>query len=383
LQSLEKHITEIFRKHDCVIIPDFGGFLLNNTPARLSPNTNEIIPPARLVSFNRNLIQNDGLLANYVAQTEKISYIEAVNLIKDKVEAWISNLLNSKELRLDNIGVIYLSEENKWQFSRAIEANFLTSSFGLISLPLSVDEPAVSKIRVSDTKKFKKGIPFVNRGTAKVLALAASVIIFMFSGFYYWSYNNQTPGFSGNISYSKVPLNILNTINFQSSQAGFNSLLPLNSIISADSQGKDVKTDTFKAGNVPGDSINKKPLIKSNLTIIGDFPTNTENKAIVPVEVKKAIPLITKPVNINVGQDVNRTELKYYIIGGSFVVEKNAKHFASVLKKKGYKAEILNNNDGVFRVAYHNEQDSIAADTYLQTVRETNQSAWLLKIKQN
>ena len=77
MQTLEKHITALFRKHDCVIVPDFGGFLLNYRSSRISDN--EILPPGKLTGFNRSLTSNDGLLANAIAQREKISYTKARN----------------------------------------------------------------------------------------------------------------------------------------------------------------------------------------------------------------------------------------------------------------------------------------------------------------
>ena len=74
---IEKHIFELLKHHDCVIITGFGGFILNYRSAYLNNITQQIHPPSKTIGFNKNLIQNDGLLANYLQKIEKITYNEA------------------------------------------------------------------------------------------------------------------------------------------------------------------------------------------------------------------------------------------------------------------------------------------------------------------
>ena len=40
--SIEKHIFELLKYHDCVIITGLGGFILNNRPAYINEITNKI-----------------------------------------------------------------------------------------------------------------------------------------------------------------------------------------------------------------------------------------------------------------------------------------------------------------------------------------------------
>ena len=66
-----QHIKELFVHHDCIIIPGFGGFILNYRPAEISDHQNFFRPPGKDISFNKSLIHNDGLLINKISQAEK------------------------------------------------------------------------------------------------------------------------------------------------------------------------------------------------------------------------------------------------------------------------------------------------------------------------
>ena len=76
-KPIEQHIFELLKYHDCVIITGLGGFILNEKSGYLNQITNQIHPPSKIISFNTKVIQNDGLLANYLASKENISYDQA------------------------------------------------------------------------------------------------------------------------------------------------------------------------------------------------------------------------------------------------------------------------------------------------------------------
>jgi hypothetical protein len=46
----------------------------------------------KVISLNVNVNNNDGLLANHIAQTERLSYAEAVEQIEDAVQNWKKEL---------------------------------------------------------------------------------------------------------------------------------------------------------------------------------------------------------------------------------------------------------------------------------------------------
>lgn len=87
----------------------------------------------KVVSFNRQLIKNDGLLANYIAEVQDVSYNTANNIIREFVYELESSLQKENHVELTKIGKFYLDAEDKLQFEPQTEINFLTQSFGLSS----------------------------------------------------------------------------------------------------------------------------------------------------------------------------------------------------------------------------------------------------------
>ena len=53
LNNISKHIFELLYEHDCVIIPNFGGFVANYFPARLDELNNRVFPPSKHLLLTR------------------------------------------------------------------------------------------------------------------------------------------------------------------------------------------------------------------------------------------------------------------------------------------------------------------------------------------
>ncbi len=131
---IEKHISALLYRYQCVTVPGFGAFLAEVRPAMVDAATNTFYPPKKAVSFNANVKNNDGLLANHIATQEKISYSEAVGAINTAVGAWKQQLDNLDVVTLKNIGDFGLNAEGSLVFSPADTTNYLASAFGLASV---------------------------------------------------------------------------------------------------------------------------------------------------------------------------------------------------------------------------------------------------------
>lgn len=130
---LSTYIKDLLYRYECVIIPGFGAFLTQYQSARIEADTHTFYPPRKMVTFNRQLQTNDGLLANYVASVENCNYETALQKIRN-FTGKLSLKLSAKEVvSLKNIGEFYLNEENSVQFSPSNKENFNTASFGLNS----------------------------------------------------------------------------------------------------------------------------------------------------------------------------------------------------------------------------------------------------------
>ena len=129
--QIEKHISDLLYRYQCVTVPGFGAFLTETVSAHVTGSASSFFPPKKVVSFNANVKNNDGLLANHVALQEKMSYELAVIKIGDVVNEWTYLLQNRNRVMLKNIGEISVNNEMNWVFEPANTVNYLTDSFGL------------------------------------------------------------------------------------------------------------------------------------------------------------------------------------------------------------------------------------------------------------
>ena len=56
------HIEHLLSVHDCVIVPDFGGFVVQTLPVRYDAGMHRFEPMRKDIVFNETLQYNDGLL---------------------------------------------------------------------------------------------------------------------------------------------------------------------------------------------------------------------------------------------------------------------------------------------------------------------------------
>lgn len=129
--QIEKHISDLLYRYQCVTVPGFGAFLTETVSAHVTGSASSFFPPKKVVSFNANVKNNDGLLANHLALQEKMSYELAVIKIGDVVNEWTYLLQNRNRVVLKNIGEISVNNEMNWVFEPANTVNYLTDSFGL------------------------------------------------------------------------------------------------------------------------------------------------------------------------------------------------------------------------------------------------------------
>ncbi len=160
--NLERHIEILLLSNECVIIPDFGGFMAYHICSRYNEEEGVFLPPLRNLGFNPQLKINDSLLVQSYIEAYDISYPEALQRIKDEVVELKEEISNCGRYEFRNLGTIFVNEEVKYEF-QPCEAGVLTPSLYGLSLleasPLAkvVDEqignrtPAKAKVVRLDT----------------------------------------------------------------------------------------------------------------------------------------------------------------------------------------------------------------------------------------
>lgn len=131
--KIEQYISQLLFRYQCVTVPGFGAFLTEFQSAQLDENSHSFYPPKKMVSFNPFIKNNDGLLANHLAQAEKISYEIAVNSIQNEVSHWKTKIQEFGSFSVKNVGDFSLNSENNIVFVPVDQINYDTASFGLSS----------------------------------------------------------------------------------------------------------------------------------------------------------------------------------------------------------------------------------------------------------
>jgi hypothetical protein len=129
--KIENYIAQLLYRYQCVTIPGFGAFLTEIQSAQLVESAHSFFPPKKLISFNAYLKNNDGLLANHIAQTEKTSYEYAVSAIQYEVFNWKKTLQETGIFSIKNVGDFRLNADSNLIFTPSEQTNYLSSSFGL------------------------------------------------------------------------------------------------------------------------------------------------------------------------------------------------------------------------------------------------------------
>lgn len=117
--------------HDCVIVPGFGGFIGNFTPARLDNKTGLYYPPLKQISFNRNLNHNDGLLIGRISMATGLNYADSRRLVEEFSNDIMEKLSSGRQVVFDHIGTFVNNHENNVEFEPEAGINYHTGSFGL------------------------------------------------------------------------------------------------------------------------------------------------------------------------------------------------------------------------------------------------------------
>ncbi|HQZ24527.1 MAG TPA: SPOR domain-containing protein [Flavobacterium sp.] len=129
--NIESYISQLLYRYQCVTVPGFGAFLTEIQSAQLIESSHSFFPPKKVISFNAHLKNNDGLLANHIAQAEKTSYEYAVSAIQYEVHNWKKALQENGLFSIKNVGNFSLNSDNNLIFTPNDQTNYLTNSFGL------------------------------------------------------------------------------------------------------------------------------------------------------------------------------------------------------------------------------------------------------------
>ena len=198
MDRIIKHIERLLLQHDCVIIPDFGGFVLQSIPSVYLGDEHSFAPARKEIVFNPTLTHNDGLLVESYMQEYSVDFDKAQQFARKDIAGIKDVLSNYSELQLGNIG-FFIKEDERLIFmpGKRSDVLFSTRSYGLPVfhfLPLSARDPHMTAPVVTTrdsagtssviTKKQGRNviysIPVTRTFLRAIAATAATVLLFLF-----------------------------------------------------------------------------------------------------------------------------------------------------------------------------------------------------------
>lgn len=311
-------IRELLFSHECVIVPGFGGFIGNYSPAHIDKATSYIYPPAKQISFNRNLKNNDGLLAGRISEKAGKSFSEAVHNIEEFVSDVKTRIEKGEKAVFEKIGTFSNNHEGNIQFEPDRSENYFPGSYGLESfrfLP-SEDYDVRKQIARHIDKDQERG------HNARVILWRAAII---------------------------VPLVALATI------VPLKTSL-LRSKVETTTLNPIIKTESGSNLSVPlaSETATPRPSVNAD-----------DNVTRVPGE--KDIEPVT-------------AEGRFCLITGSFKLRGNADQQIAVLKEAGFSPEVISASNGFFRVIAMKCPDLNTAIEKKDSLNKIFPGTWVRKI---
>lgn len=332
MNELAQHIEVLLLENDCVVIPEFGGFVTHYVSAKRMDEEKIFLPPTRVIGFNPSLKMNDGLLVQSYMKRHNVTFPEATRMVKKEVEKLISRLQEKGKIDLINVGEIHYTTRGTYDFvpyDNKITTPYL---YGLDSFEMK------ELSELNPTKEPEaKGIRIFISYLRYAVAAAAAVLLFFFM---------SDPVENTNIE-----------------ERNYAQLLPGDLFKQSVAINPTKLNDLKKTGS--------QALVTANSENVEETIVSTSEKQEVQ-EVKVSEPAEVKKANVKTN--------KYHIIVSSGGKPQVAKNSVSLLKKSGYSdAQILSNN-GKMRISImsfptHNEA---YRNLLLLRQKKAYQDAWIM-----
>ena len=345
--DITKHIHELLYRHDCVILPGFGGFILHDRNAGYDASSGMFLPPARELSFNGLLTSDDGLLVSTVAEREGIVYDKGKTIVEEFILSLRKSMEKGEAAVIEGVGKFVMSEEKKWVFTPSREINFLESAFGF--RPVAAEPVPTARGRAherpmrarADRKPAAPPRP-VPAAVKWTLSAGVPVILFLLWGILFpQSFQRQYTSYSGLLS----------------------DLLAVTLMQPADPLPSAAAAETGAGRATPMPSFPVLLPLESSAISLPPSPS-----AEIAPRMVHNVQTVTPPGT-------------YHVIGGVFRSEENANRYIEALGELGYPAALAGTNrQGHHRVSYDSFQTWKAAAAFLKEIqRKENPSAWILK----
>ena len=425
--TVEELIGNLLLRNNCVIVPSFGGFVAKQTSATIDYKNGVMLPPRKSVLFNRQLVNNDGLLISEFAITNKVIYPTAEENVIGRVSDWNEKLRNGERVTLDRVGYLFYDQEKNICFEQDRFFNLLLESYGLgkvhfvteedikisqhisavkanqieeteeptfrlVSMPIIEEEPVV----VSEKEFVLIEHPEVKPTSKLWKYLAAAVLLPV--GFYsFWLPMKTNVLESGllsikdfNPSYKAIKGSYIKS-DFTKIKVEKNSEPTLEESIKSLPSDVDTYSYAFDEDTyIPVKISDSKTKVETDEKIEIETIENAVIKSVAKKEISKPIiqketkttiqPSIKKIEKVVAEKTVVETKSKNFdFIVGSFATDASATVLVNQLKTNGLKAYLITDNSGKHRVSAGSASTIEEIKSIAEKVKTNGVEGWILR----
>ncbi|MFM8962571.1 MAG: SPOR domain-containing protein [Sphingomonadales bacterium] len=344
MQGFEDVIIQLLLRHNCVVVPGFGGFVAKQVAAELDLQNGLISPPKKALLFNRFLLADDGLLLAEISRQNGLYYEEAKNQLQAYTDQLQRQLLGGESVQFPKLGIFSRQPDGQLHFEQDRFFNLLLSSYGLGKLsfvPQPIEDNAQKPI-VSLKEKPVRQISW-----AKVAAAACLLPL----GFYSFWIPTQTTAL----------------------QSGLISIKDFNPFVTA--QKPSYKKLAFEKDtniDIKASHLDFQPQSKPHIEAYEWQPGFTLNVRVPAVTKKPETTNNTPPINAFV------TNAPFHFIVGCFSNLQNAQNFQRKLQRDGFNALLLQNGP-LTKVSAGGANDLSELQLIQQQAADRGLQGWVFK----
>ncbi|MDC0459662.1 SPOR domain-containing protein [Crocinitomicaceae bacterium] len=349
MTNLDSVLFDLLVHHNCVIIPEFGGFIAKRVSSQIDFEKGIILPPSKHLLFNRFLTADDGLLISSFVQAQKEDYDSIKIKLSNFVTELDKRLSNGEEVVFKHIGTLKRSENGNYTFKQDRSFNLLADAYGLKELDfVSVQEVKEEQEEVV-ADAIPVSVPNVKKsiGVRKILRYAAAACILPLAFYSFW-----IPFKSDFFSSGMISVNDFNP--FYKKELGRYEPIPSKQII--------------------------KEQIKNEVQVVSELNPITQFEETVDVD-KTVIVEELNPEKVNLKAESSTKVIynKQFIVG-CFAVKENAVNYQNKIEADGF-FPVISKSGRLYRVSMGLTYSAGEYDRLISLVRSKGYNGWTLKTK--
>ncbi len=379
--DVSKALKYLLYEHDCVIVPNLGGFVCAHKKLEFNFHAGLIHPPRKTVAFNQNLNNNDGLLANYIVNKNKVGHSQAL----ENINAWVSNLHHQLQqgqtVNIQGLGSFSLNNDKKVVFVPFADVNFSIATYGLGSIQLGKKVESIVKTEAPN----KAIVPPPQEPKAPIIEKEQEVVTEAKEEEEKTTTQEPKPTIppkrkpkKGRKIFRRIFAVVFTLILFFSlfilQDYAYHAKMDKGSMLGFDTPSNETPKENTNAnlGQEESNTDNTDETVYTEESKEDDEANSLENSTVAQGSVE------TSPTK------TAKTDSVFYIIAGAFSSESNANDLLEDLNRKGFSPEIINvEGSALYRVGYQRYPSRKKAEGDLNSVRNKthNFAAWVLAVK--